>query len=280
MKKPNFLKIFIFTFLLLSLLIGQSRLTIVEYRPFPDDLSILNLIPTKVNWSIANKFLLLDQDNSELFEIGPFGDINLSSGIGMQNNRYGELIWMGVSPLGIQVVDRLENEIVHLDFRLNPIQTIPLNQHIYPEMAALDPWGRLFFYSKTYNGIFVYDRSHLNNIPFIDFYKEFSSNYCIIDMAVNQEGDLAIIGCDGIFHEFSQNGQIQRSTPSSIGQSQFLVSLRDDWLLFNIDGECYSINSQNHMSVPGSSIPIIDVISMNRSLAVLSKDHIMILNVQ
>ena len=114
MKKPNFLKIFIFTFLLLSLLIGQSRLTIVEYRPFPDDLSILNLIPTKVNWSIANKFLLLDQDNSELFEIGPFGDINLSSGIGMQNNRYGELIWMGVSPLGIQVVDRLENEIVKI----------------------------------------------------------------------------------------------------------------------------------------------------------------------
>lgn len=275
---PN--KILSTLFFLLSVGIGQPRFDIAEYRPFPENLSILNLEPTQLSWSIGNKFLLLDQNNAELFELGPFSDFYFSGGMGRRNSKYGELVWMGVSPMGIQIVDRLENEIIHLDFRLNPIQTISLNQRIFPEIVALDPWGRLFIYSRTYNGIFIFERSNIDKMPFIDFSKEYLSNYCILDMTINEDGELGILSCDGILHMYSQNGKKQLSIPLVLSEPEFLVSLRDDWLVFNKSGECRSINFLNLMSIPGSSVPIQDVASMNKSVAILSKDHILILNVK
>ena len=170
---------FIFILYFTGFCTGQVNLSIVEYRPFPEKISLLNIDPTQVKWSIANRFLLLDENKRELLELGPFGDVNLAGGLGRQRSRYGELVWMGISPQGIRVVDRLENEIAHLDYRLNPVQTVALDQRIFPEMAALDPWGRLFMYSRTYNGIYIFEKSHLDKVPFISFSKEFSSTFCM-----------------------------------------------------------------------------------------------------
>ena len=99
-------------------------------------------------------------------------------------------------------------------------------------------------------------------------------------MEINQDGELAVLGCDGIFHHFSQNGQRQVSFPSTIEQAEFLVSVRRDWLIFNREGHGISVNSQAHLSIPGSSVPVMDIASMNRSIVVLSKDHILILDVK
>ena len=57
-----------------------------------------------------------------------------------------------------------------------------INQSLYPEMAQIDPWGKLFMYSNTYNGIFILENNNISNEPFIDFSKEFYSNYCIKDL--------------------------------------------------------------------------------------------------
>ncbi len=271
---------FIFILYFTGFCTGQVNLSIVEYRPFPEKISLLDIEPTQVKWSIANRFLLLDENKRELLELGPFGDVNLAGGLGRQRSRYGELVWMGISPEGIRVVDRLENEIAHLDYRLNPVQTVALDQRIFPEMAALDPWGRLFMYTRTYNGIYIFEKSHLDKVPFISFSKEFSSTFCMKAMEINQDGELAVLGCDGIFHYFTQNGQRQASFPSTIEQAEFLVSVRRDWLIFNREGHGISVNSQAHLSIPGSSVPVIDIASMNRSIAVLSKDHILILDVK
>ena len=58
--------------------------------------------------------------------------------------------------MGVQIIDRFENELIQIDFRLNPIQSIHFNHAIFPELASIDPWGRLFIYSKTYNSIFLF----------------------------------------------------------------------------------------------------------------------------
>ena len=50
---------------------------------------------------------------------------------------------MGVAPNGIRLIDRIENEIIFLDYKLNPIQTITLEHRIFPELATIDPWGRI-----------------------------------------------------------------------------------------------------------------------------------------
>ena len=58
------------------------------------------------------------------------------------------------------------------------------------------------------------------------------------------------------------------------------MPLRDDWLVFNNNGDGLSILFNKRLEIPEVSIPILDIKSMNRSVAVLSKDHILILNAQ
>lgn len=269
------------TYFCLSFGIGQTlKLTISDYRPFPDKIFKLGIEPTQLNWSIANKFLLLDENRSELIELDPFGNVNLTSGFSGSNSHFGELTWMGIAPNGIRLIDRIENEIVFLDYRLNPIQIITLEQRIFPEIATIDPWGRIYLYSKTYNGIFLFERAELNMIPFIDLSRESPSYHCIIDIASNQDGDLALLSCDGFFQQFSRNGKIIFSTFTKIDEPSFLVALREDWLVFNQQGEGISINSGDQLSIPNSSDPVIDIKSMNRSMAVLTKDHILIIDVK
>ena len=67
MKK---IKIIIILGLLLNNSNSQIKLSISEYRPFPDQISILEIEPTKISWSIANRFLLMDQYQKDLIELG------------------------------------------------------------------------------------------------------------------------------------------------------------------------------------------------------------------
>ena len=82
----NLHKYFLFILLSITLCSGQVNLSIAEYRPFPEKLSLLDFEPTKMSWSIANRFLLLDEHKRELLELGTFGDVNLAGGLGQKGN--------------------------------------------------------------------------------------------------------------------------------------------------------------------------------------------------
>ena len=111
--------------------LAQVSVSIAEYRPFPEKIELLGIEPTKVGWSIANNLLLLDVNHSELIELSSFGDVTLSGGFNQRSSSFNELIWMGLSPNGIQVVDRLENKIITLDYRLNSMGESKLNLRSY-----------------------------------------------------------------------------------------------------------------------------------------------------
>ena len=265
---------------IVSISSSQVKMKIVEHVIFPEELKALRLKPTFINWSLGDKFLLLDFYNSELFELNSLGQIKLSYGINRRNHRYGELIWAGISPSGIQVVDRLENEVLTLDFNLNPIQNTSLEHNIFPELAQVDPWGRLFLLSSTYNGVFIYENDYVARDPFIDFSKYFHSNYCVKDFAINGNGEISLLGCDGFFHQFSQNGMKEISIPIEINNPEFLSSLRDDWLVLNRLGRCFSIKESDYIDTPKIDSQIIDVATLNKSVVFLTKDHILVLNVE
>ena len=270
----------IFVLLIFSFGNAENKLRIVESIQIPEQLEALRLKPDRINWSLRNSFLLLDSYNSELFLLKNSGEVKFSSGLGIRNNMYGELIWAGISPIGIQVIDRLENKVMILDLNLNFMHNISINHSLYPEMAQIDPWGKLFMYSNTYNGIFILENNNISNEPFIDFSKEFYSNYCIKDFAISSDGEIALLGCDGKFNQFSQNGLKKRSIPIDIRNPGFLISIRDDWFVFNADGECLSISSHEKISVPKISSPILDIATINRSIAILTKEQILVLNVR
>ena len=258
-------------------LIGENKLAIAEYIELPNDLKALRFKPDKINWSFRNSFLLLDTYNSELISINNSGKVTFSRGMGRRHNSYGELIWAGISPNGIQVVDRLENEIIFLDLNLNFIHSSTIGFNLYPEITQVDQWGRLFMYSNSYNGIFLFEKNYMQKEPFIDFSKEFYSNYCIKDFSISNDGEIAILGCDGILNEFSQNGMKRRSIPLGIVEPIFVISLVDDWLIFNSKNECLSIKSLEKLNLPKIISPILDITVLNTSIAILTKEQILVL---
>jgi len=259
---------------------GQSvEFEVKEYRPFPEDISILDLKPTKFNWSIGNRFLLLDEIKNQLMDVDPSGRLIFPTGMG-ERSVYGQFIWMGVAPEGIRVVDRLENKILHLDYRLNSNQMTPIEPRLYPELATISSLGIMYLYSQSYNAIFSFERSKINSVPFIDISKERLPSNCFVDMASNEEGDLALLSCSGTIYVFSKNGKSKLSSPCELDNPKYIISLRDDWLIFNSDGIVVSMRTGMSYSIPSSSLPISDVESMNRSIAVLAHDHILILDVE
>tara|TARA_B100000686_G_C16806440_1_gene991150 strand:- start:14909 stop:15751 length:843 start_codon:yes stop_codon:yes gene_type:complete len=277
--RQKIIREFFFLFAFPASLISQVSLDIVEYRPFPEKIMILDLKPDLINWSIANQFILLDKSRQELIGLGPFGDIIFSSSFGLRSQRYGDLIWVGNSASGIWIVDRLENQITLLDYQLNPITSDGFEPRIFPEHAAIGPWGKVYLYSNQYNSIFLYDQK-LEQQPFIDLNRVIDFKVCLMDIEINQEGELAILDCDGNVHLFNKLGRFRNSYPSKIKSANFIVASRNKWFVFNIKGEGKSIFDHEIISIPGASIPVLDIASMNRSIAVLSNDHILVLNVK
>ena len=271
---------FFFVILISSSLIADNKLIIAQFIEIPNELNNLKFKPDRINWSLRNSFLLLDSYKSELISINNSGKLNISKGMGKRYNVFGELIWAGISPNGILVVDRLENEVIILDLNLNYLYSNRIDSNLYPEIAQIDPWGRLFLYSNTYNGIFIFEKNLNLNEPFIDFQKEFFSNYCIKDFAINSLGEVGILGCDGIFSGFSQNGLKKKSIPIKLNEPLFLIPLNNDWFIYNSKGKGFSADGLGNVSLPKISSPILDVASLDESIAILTKEQILVLNVR
>ena len=66
-------------------------------------------------------------------------------------------VWVGVEPNGISVLDRLENKIILLDYRLNYMTAISLEPRIFPELAVIDKYGLIYIYSSQYHSIFKFE---------------------------------------------------------------------------------------------------------------------------
>ena len=272
-----------YTFLILSIfhfIWGQiSDFKIKEYFPLPERISELGLKPTKFNWSIGNRFILIDEVNNQIMNVNPIGNLSFPSGLS-ENSVYGQFIWAGIIPEGVGVVDRLENSINYLDVRLNTNSVLHFSQKVYPEMAAVNFSGVIHLFSQTYNSIYTVERSHFNSSPFIDFTKERLSSNCFIDMSLNDDSDLFLLGCDGIAYVFSLNGKLKASMPVSINDPKHVIGIGNDWFVFNDHGIALSINTNIKYRLPQSSIPLVDVQSKNSSIAILSLNQILILDVK
>ena len=98
---------------------SQVTLSISDYYPFPSELSDLNVNPDVLEWGVAGSFLLLDQKENQLVSISSLNGFQTVGGFGLNSYSFTEPVWVGVEPNGISVLDRLENKIILLDYRLN-----------------------------------------------------------------------------------------------------------------------------------------------------------------
>ena len=263
---------------LFSFALNQINLKISEFHPFPEKLSMLDLNPTSICWSVDKSFLMIDNYKSIIFKLDKFGKIKIGNSTNHNQNYFKDLIWVGISPIAVQLVDRLENKVTLFDFGLNVIGQSDIYKSLYPEFVTNDPLGNLFFYSNSYNSIYCFDNKNLNESPFIDLNLVFSNSFCVKDIKINDNFEFGILDCNNIVHFFNRNGEKIKSINAVIKDSYFLISVLDDWLVFNKDGKGISIKSQKPVSTPKSCIPIIDMASKNKSIAILSKDHILVMN--
>ena len=76
-------------------------------------------------------------------------------------------------------------------------------------------------------------------------------------------------------------GKVMKNSKRSLLEDpKFLVPVRDDWFIFNQNGIGVSIQSDERVIIPGVSLPVVDMVSLNRSIALLLKDHILVLDVK
>ena len=280
MARPIFRKYSVFILYIFHFICGQiSDFKIKEYFPLPERISELGLKPTKFSWSIGNQFILIDEVKNQIMDVNPIGHLSFPSGLS-ENSVYGQFIWAGIIPEGIGVIDRLENSINYLDVKLNTNSLLYFNPKIYPELAAVNSWGVIHLYSQTYNSIYSIERSRFNSSPFIDFTKERLSSNCFIDMSLNDDSDLLLLACNGIAYVFSLNGKIKTSMTISINNPKHVIGIGNDWFVFNDHGIALSINTNIKYRLPQSSIPLVDVQSKNSSIAILSLNQILILDVK
>jgi len=268
----------IFLFAVISLSQAQAKLSVADYQAFPPELNILNIKPSLVEWGIAGSFLLLDKIDNQLVSMGALNGLQTVGGFGRGPFSFSEPIWVGVDPHGISIIDRLENKVIQLDYRLNYMGEINLEPRLYPDLAAIDQWGKILIYSSQFHSIFLLENRLLNKIPLIDLNRFSKIGFCVKQININENGEIGLLDCDSNFHLFSRHGEYKNSFTSNIQSGKFLVPLRNSWFVFNEKGEGESIIKKIKLKIPDVSLPVVDVKSLNRSLAVLSKDHILILN--
>jgi len=99
-------------------------------------------------------------------------------------------------------------------------------------------------------------------------------------MSLNGNSDLFLLGCDGIAYVFSLNGKLKTSMPALINDPKHVIAIGDDWFVFNDYGVALSINTNIKYKLPQSSTPLVDVQSKNSSIAILSLNQILILDVK
>ena len=114
---------------------------------FPPEMEILDIKPDIVEWGVGGSYLLLDKINHQLVSVGCLSGMQLVGGFGRQAVSFSEPIWVGVAPDGILLIDRLENKVILLDYRLTYMYDISLEPRLYPDLAAIDNWGTIYMLS-------------------------------------------------------------------------------------------------------------------------------------
>ena len=267
-------------FLCISEIKSQISYDIIDYKTFPNEFKILDITPNRIEWGIAGGFILLDNMNQQIAGIDAMNEFQLIGGVGGSAIHLSEPIWAGVLPDGVAAVDRLDNKIIYFDYRLNYINNVSIEPRIYPELVTVDNWGNIYMYSSQFNSIFIFKKKILEKTPFINLNYHQNIDACIKEIITNDDGDLCILSCNNSAHIFSRNGVYKNSYFIGDYSFDFIVPIRKNWLLMDKNGYGIYLGNKQKLKIPEVSVPIMDLKSMNRSLAILSKDHILILNVQ
>jgi len=270
----------LFILLSLSVALGQSEITLLAYKAFPPIFEQMDFKPDKVQVGLADNVYLLDKNSRQICRLDSEQKAIFYGSFGRGNNSFFEPVWIGFASDGLWVLDRTENTLEQLDYRLNKIRTVELNNNTYPEQAAIDPFGRFYLSSHQYQVIHGIGQSNMFDAAIVELNDYDDIMSCESDFRINDNGELGLLTyCDGMVHIFNSIGNKIQIDKVSINNPKYLVPIRNKWLILNENGEGEYIFSNKHIQLPGIVGHIKDAISYNRTLIILSEDQVLYLNV-
>jgi hypothetical protein len=134
-------------------------------------------------------------------------------------------------------------------------------------------------YSKVFNGLFLFSNGFLDENLFINFFKEFGSNICLNDLKINETGEIGILECNGELTIFNQNGKKKYTYLNQLNDTQHIISFNSDWFIFNSSGGAVNSDNEAKYFMDLGYNKILDIKIINRSIAVLTNDHILFMDV-
>ncbi|MBT3495992.1 MAG: hypothetical protein HN462_02230 [Candidatus Marinimicrobia bacterium] len=279
MKNSALRRYFLCMAFVVSFLFGRDEITLIEYIPFPNLFDQMGFTPDKIQIGFSNQIYLLDQDSRQICRLSSNQEILFYGGFGQGEHTFFDPVWMGFFPNGLWILDRTENQLIQLDFRLNKIQTLRIQKSSSPDLASMDPSGEIYLLSNQERIVHTFDDFEMNN-AFITFNDFDNLMPCIQSMHINEAGVLGLFSsCDNTVHFFNRIGRRFQVMNVRLSEPKFLLSIREEWLLLNEKGEGLFLDSGEKIKLPGIVGTILDVTSKNRTLIILSKDQVLYLNV-
>ena len=144
---------------------AQTVFKIADYKMFPPEMEILDIKPDIVEWGVGGSYLLLDKINHQLVSVGSLSGIQMVGGFGRKAVSFSEPIWVGVAPDGILLIDRLENKIILLDYRLTYMYDISLEPDYIQTLLLLIIGGLSICIHLSIIVFLLLNRRHLFKTP-------------------------------------------------------------------------------------------------------------------
>ena len=232
-------------------------------------------IAHKIFWSIDNYFLILDKEIGSVYKFNSSYNRNKKIKNYNISEKFGKIVGIVSNSSGTKIIDQSNNQIFILDNDLNLLSIDILDLEIYPNVAAIDLWGKINLYSKRLNGIFLYEKD-IENRALINFDQIQKFGNCVLDIEISTNGSIGVLDCDGRVYIFNMFGKFQYSYSLSIKNPRFILPYKDNWLVFQENGIGLNINNRTNVYLPETKLKLKDITFRGNKIAALYDSYILV----
>ena len=218
--------------------LNEIKLDQIEQGISADQLVALNI----------DQYVLLDRFNNELILLEGSKLKNRIGGFGLGEDSFADPVDLINHKLQVRVCDRYNNSVKRFDHQLNYLGTEQIDQAKYepffPDLIIPDPFGSELVLSKDYGILLNVDKQ---NIPVVDLNQYGISGECIIDLASDKDGNIALLSCNDELLQFNRFGRKLSSIAVDIADPFIVLNGINDWMFLNKVGAMQSISNSMRM---------------------------------
>ena len=274
----NYYKIIVLVLILFSNLFAQIIFLPSSKILFPKEFESFDFFPDNIS-SGPSGFYLLDNKSRQIAYLSNDGKYKIEGGFGSGTSAFIDPVCILISNLYVWVVERTNNMIHSLDYKLNFVKSSEF-EPIYPEFAAVDSWDQIYLYSNLDRMLYRFNPFTEHTLEFIDL--SVWSDQCgnIEAISVLESGDVFLFCKDQqLLFQFNRVGRLIKISSVENLDVDFVTSYNSRILLLNKNGNGSVFPGAKEIKLPVTET-ILGISSYQGGLSILHSDHIIILREQ